>query len=343
MKKFVSRVLVVGASLLAFSGPVAAAEWANPDLLVSADQVEKNISKPDWVVVDCRKLEDYAKGHIPGAISFGKECKKALRDGTSRMFSDVSRYEKIMSKVGIGNNAHVVFYGELKSKSMDDAPIAFWIMEYLGHTKAHVMNGGLEGWVMGGRKLEQTPTIKQPAAFKASVVRSRYASTDEILQIAKGQKQGVQLIDSRTKKEFEGEDIRAIRGGHVPHTTINIPHEDTYDQKKDPATGKDKATTFLSAGRVAEFYKSLDRTKRTIAYCQTGSRSGTSYLELRLLGFKEPANWDESWIVWGSDLTKHYPIEDEEWIDLSRIDKLEKDLKKIKEKLEKLKVEDEKP
>jgi hypothetical protein len=38
-------------------------------------------------------------------------------------------------------------------------------------------------------------------------------------------------------------------------------------------------------------------------------------------------------IVWGSDLTKRYPIEDEQWIDLSRIDKLEKDVKKLKEQL----------
>ncbi len=57
------------------------------------------------------------------------------------------------------------------------------------------------------------------------------------------------------------------------------------------------------------------------------------YLEMRLMGFKEPANWDESWIVWGSDLTRKYPIEEEEWIDLSRIDKLEKDVKKLEKKL----------
>ena len=333
MKKVLRVVLAAGAFLLASAGVVPAAQWANPDLLVSADQVAQNISKPDWIVVDCRKLEEYAKGHIPGAISFGKDCKKALRDGTSRTFRDTSRYDKILSKVGISNNSHVVFYGELKSKSMDDASVAFWVMEYLGHDKTHVLNGGLEGWVMGGKKLEQNPTIKPPATYKSKVVHNRFASTDEILKIAKGQVKGVQLIDARTKKEYEGEDIRAVRGGHVPHVTANISHNDTYDQKKDPATGKDTATSFLSPDRVAEFYKSLDKSKRTIAYCQTGSRSTLTYLEMRLLGFKQPANWDESWIVWGSDLAKRYPIEDEEWIDLSRIDKLEKDVKKLKEQL----------
>ncbi len=343
MKRALTLALVIIAVFLASPGVVISAEWANPDLLVSAEELEKKATQPDWIVVDCRKLEDYAKGHIPGAISFGKECKKALRDGSSRVFTDVSKYDKIMSKVGISNSSHVVFYGDLKTKTMDDAPVAFWIMEYLGHAKSHVMNGGLESWTATGRKLEQTPTIKPAAVFKSSVVKSRYASTDEMLQIAKGKKQGIQVIDARKKGEYDGTDIRAIRGGHVPNTTINVPHEDTYDQKKDPATGKDKATTFLSFDRVADQYKSLDKTKRTIAYCQTGSRSCTTYLELRLLGYKDIANWDDSWIVWANDLTKQYPIEDEQWIDLARIEKLESDLKKITEKMEKLKVEDEKP
>lgn len=333
MKRRLFMVLIVSAFVIVSAGVALAAQWANPDLLVTADALENNLSKADWVVVDCRKLEEYAKGHIPGAISFGKNCKKALRDGTSRTFRDSSKYDNILSKVGISNNSHVVFYGELKSKSMDDATIAFWIMEYLGHTKAHVLNGGLEAWVQSGKKLEQTPSIKQPAKFTSKVVHSRYASTDEILKFAKGQEKGVQVIDARTPGEYEGTDIRAIRGGRLPHVTINISHDKTYDQKKDPKTGKDTATSFLSPDHVMGFYKSLDRNKRTIAYCQTGSRSCLTYLEMRLMGFKEPANWDESWIVWGSDLTRKYPIENEEWIDLSRIDKLEKEVKKLEEKL----------
>jgi thiosulfate/3-mercaptopyruvate sulfurtransferase len=333
MKRRVFMVLVVSALVIVSAGVAPAAQWANPDLLVSADALENDLGKPDWIVVDCRKLEEYAKGHIPGAISFGKNCKKALRDGTSRTFRDISKYDKILSKVGISNNSHVVFYGELKSKSMDDATVAFWVMEYLGHTKTHVLNGGLEGWVSSGKKLEQNPSMKQPATYKAKAVHNRFATTDEMLKFAKGQAKGVQVIDARTKHEYEGTDIRAVKGGHIPHVTINIDHNSTYDQKKDPKTGKDTATSFLSPDHVMEFYKSLDKNKRTIAYCQTGSRSCLTYMELRLMGFKDPANWDDSWIVWGDDLTKKYPIENEEWLDFSRIDKLEKAVKKLEEKL----------
>ncbi len=337
MKRRIVVMLVAVVTLFTLAG-TARADWANPALLVNADQVEQNITKPDWVVVDCRKLEDYAKGHIPGAISLGKECKKALRDGTSRVFTSSSKYDGMLSKAGIGNNSHVVFYGEIKSKSMDDATIAFWILEYLGHAnKTHVLNGGLEAWTKAGKKLDTQPTIKQPAVFKASVAKNRIATTEEVLKIAKGQEKGVQLIDSRTKKEYEGEDIRSIRGGRIPNCMLNVPHEDTYDTVKDPATGKDKSTGVLSPDKVAKAYESLDKNKRAVAYCQTGSRSTLTYMEMRLLGFKEPANYDDSWIIWGA--SEKFPIENEQRIDLSRIDKLEKDVKQLTEQLKVLQGE----
>lgn len=335
MQKRVVAAVLVWAVLLVFSGAAGAAQWANPDLLAGIDTIEKNISRADWVVVDCRKLEDYAKGHIPGAISFGQNCKKVLRDGTSRAFRDTGKYEALLGKVGISNAAHVVFYGDLRTKSLDDATVAFWVLEYLGHDKTHVLNGGLEAWVQAGKKLDTQPTMRQQAIFKAKTVASRYASTDEVLKIARGQAKDVQLIDARTKGEHDGDDIRAVRGGRIPHTTINISHIDTYDKKKDPATGKDVPTSFLSAETVSKAYEKLDKNKRTVGYCQTGTRSTLTYLELRLLGFKDPANYDESWIVWGSALNKGFPVEGEQWLDLSRIKQLEDDMKKIKDKLEK--------
>lgn len=335
MRKSLVSAVALCAFMIASMGMAYAAQWANPGLLISADELEKNLTKADWVVVDCRKLEDYAKGHIPGAISLGDDCKKALRDGTSRVFHDFSKYEKLLGKVGIGNNAHVAIYGDMKTKTMESATVGFWVFEYIGHDKVSMLNGGLEAWTKAGKKLATEPTMKQPATFKAKAVQSRYASTDEVLKIAKGQTKGVQLIDARTKKEHEGTDIRAIRGGRIPHTTASIPHDSTFDMVKDPATGKDKSTGVLSPDTVAKAYEKFDKSKRTVAYCQTGTRSTLTYLELRLLGFKDPANYDDSWIVWGNAVHKGYPVEEEQYIDLSRIGALENDVKALKEKVEK--------
>ena len=335
MQKKMRTLFVAAVYLLCVTGAAIAAEWANPDLLVTPEQVEQNIKKADWVVIDARDLKDYAKGHIPGAISLGKRVKKALRDTTARAFTDVSKYEKLFGKAGIDNNTHVVFYhGD--EKTLTDATVGFWVMEYLGHDKVHFMDGGLEAWRNSGFRLEKDPTIKEPKTFTANVVPSRLATTDEILDIATGKITTAQLIDSRSKKEHNGEDIRALRGGHVPNTTINVSHKDTMIQEMDKKTEKMEATGFIDANAVQEKFSSLDKNKRTIGYCQTGTRSTLTYLELRLLGFQDPANWDDSWRVYASDLYANRPVEapnGEQWYNF---DGVNKDIKKLKEKVEEL-------
>lgn len=323
----VLAVLLAGSFSLTATG---AAQWANPGLLVSPDTVKKNINKSNWVVVDCRSLKDYAKGHIRGAISLGKRCKKALRDSTARVWRDTSKYEKLLGKVGIGNNTHVVFYyGDMKT--LTDATVGFWIMEYLGHDKVHVLNGGLDAWRKAGNRLDNKPVKKKAASYKAKIVASRYAPTDEILAIARGKISARQVIDSRSKKEYAGKDIRAIRGGYVPNTTINVSHLDSLKKAKNPKTGKMQAIAYLDPEAATKAFGKLNKKQRTIAYCQTGTRSTMTYMQLRLMGFKDPANWDESWRVYGSQLS--YPVAGEQWFNFAG---LNKKLKKLEKKVAKL-------
>jgi len=335
MSKKWTVLALVGIFLLAFTGIGMAAQWANPALLVDAATLRANIDKADWVVVDCRDLKDYVKGHIPGAISLGKRAKKALRDPSSRVFSDTSKYEKILGKAGIGNDTHVVFYYD-GLKTLTDATVAFWVMEYLGHDKAHVLNGGLDAWRKAGNRLDKKPTIKKAATFVAHVKPATYASTGEIIQIAKGNGGDRQLIDSRTKKENQGKDIRAVQGGHVPNTTKNISHLDTLDKVKDTKTGKMKATAYFSPDVVAAAFADFDKSKRTIAYCQTGTRSTMTYMELRLLGFSDPANWDDSWRVYGSNLHAANPVDAPNGPQYWNFAKANKSIKKLEKKVKKL-------
>jgi len=325
------RVVLFGFLALVASA-VSAAQWANPELLASPDEIMKGMASGDWVAVDCRPLKDYAKGHIPGAISLGNQCKKALRDATSRIFKDVSKYEKLFGKVGISNDKHVVFYYD-GLKTMNDATVGFWIMEYLGHDKVHVLNGGIDAWRKAGNRLDNKSVKLKPASFKANVVHSRYAGTDEILEIASGDAEDTQLLDSRTKKEHQGKDIRALRGGHIANTALNVSHKDTLLHKKDKKTGKMKPVAYLDADTAAKAFAPLDKNKRVVAHCQTGTRSTMTYLQLRALGFKNPANWDDSWRIYGS--TVAFPVEDEQWFNFGGVNKKIKKLEKKVAELEK--------
>lgn len=332
------RIGVAGlvAAVLVAWAPGALAKWVNPQLLVTPEQLQKNAEKSDWVVVDCRGLEAYLKGHIPGAISLGKPCGSALRDATARLF-DAKRYEEFLSRVGIGNASHVVFYhGDMKD--LTDATVGFWVMEYLGHDKVYVLNGGLDAWRKAGLRLSDKPEKREPATFKAKVAANRLSTTDEVLKIARGQAKGVQLIDSRTARENKGEDIRSVRGGHVPNTTVNISHLDTLPKVKDPKTEKMVETAYLDPDITAKLFEKLDKNARTVAYCQTGTRSTLTYLQFRLLGFKDPANWDDSWRVYGAKLD--HPVADEQWFDFAKVNS---ELKALQDKVKALEAAAPKP
>jgi thiosulfate/3-mercaptopyruvate sulfurtransferase len=299
--------------------------WANPDLLMNPDDVEKVAAKPDWVILDCRGKEAYEKGHIPGAVVL--DCRKDLRDGTERVLKPAA-LEKILGNAGISNDKHVVVYGD--AKQIVHASVGFWILEYIGHDKTHFFDGGLTEWKAAGKPVTTEPRTLPPATFKAHVVPSRYAPTEEILKIAKGETKSVQVIDARTEKEYNGKESRSLRGGHIPNTNINVSHELTYDKR----TGKLLPEKFLE-----KFYGNLDKSKRTIGLCQTGSRSTLTYLQLRLMGFKDPANYDDSWIVYGNSIYPPYPVENEQWINLEGLVKMSADIKKLKKEIEDLRKE----
>ncbi len=299
MRKSLIAALV---AMLFLASSAYAAEYANPGLLATPKMVQDNIAKPDWVVIDCRDKAAYDKEHISGAINLGDTCAKVLRDTTSRV-KKTADLETLLGDAGISENMHVVLYG---SPSMTDATVGFWILEYIGHKNVHFLNGGIEAYKAAGGKVDNVAVTKPKATYKASVVPSRIASTEEMLKIAKGEikNEDVQVIDSRTSGEHKGTDIRALRGGYIPGTDIQVSHTDTFDSK----TGVIK-----SMDELEKLFGKLDKSKRTIAYCQTGTRSTLTYLELRLMGFADPANYDDSWIVWGSNV--NYPVNNENWFD----------------------------
>jgi thiosulfate/3-mercaptopyruvate sulfurtransferase len=59
--------------------------------------------------------------------------------------------------------------------------------------------------------------------------------------------------------------------------------------------------------QLKRIYSSLDTGKRTVAYCILGNRSSMAYFVMRLLGFKDPANYHDSWVMYGN--TDGVPVE----------------------------------
>jgi thiosulfate/3-mercaptopyruvate sulfurtransferase len=126
----------------------------------------------------------------------------------------------------------------------------------------------------------------------------------------------VQMLDVRTVKEFKGEDIRAIRGGHIP-AAINVPFEqnwvdpDTRSKLRSGAVKDSTGMALKSRAELARVYEKLDPAKEIIVYCQSGNRAAQSAAVLAELGYKNVKVYDSSWLGYSSWLSA--PAEDEVW------------------------------
>ena len=117
----------------------------------------------------------------------------------------------------------------------------------------------------------------------------------------------LQILDVRTPQEFIGEDIRAIRGGHIPRA-INIPYEQNW---VDPETlGKlarkqitnNTGMSLKPPEDLKRLYSRLDPDKETIVYCQSGARASQTAGVLQQLGFTKVKVYDSSWLGYGNTL-----------------------------------------
>lgn len=301
--------------------PIVGAGSGYPsELIVDTQFVTEKLGKPDWVILDTRTPEEYKEAHIQGAVNLGKRADKALRDPTHRSYPIVQAIEKTLGAAGIGSDKHIILYGKAVDVFYNTVP--FWVLEYLGCNSpslkctVHYYDGGIERWETDGGKVEQTESALAPAQFKAHVIPARLATTEEVLDAAKGRKKAV-IIDARTEAEYSGSDIRALRGGHIPGA-VNIKVQKNYT-----------ADTYRMhpLSEVETLYKDIPRTARVISHCQTGTRSTYTYLVLRLLNYENVANYDDSWIVYGSNV--NFPVENEQWYDFFEVNRSIKELKEM--------------
>lgn len=94
--------------------------------------------------------------------------------------------------------------------------------EYCGGKQGQVDHGGIDDGKAAGKPVSTQATQLPPVALTLSAERVGTLWTHEVAERARSS--GTQIVDARTPKEYSGEDIRAIRGGHIAGA-INIPCE----------------------------------------------------------------------------------------------------------------------
>lgn len=304
-------VAVILLSLIALGGAVQAQSSSIVDL-----EYVKAAQQRGVIIWDVRASNQYLEGHIPRAINVG-DIGTVLRDPNREDFIDLAEINSIFNKAGLDINKEIIVYG---SRGNPYAYFGLFTINYFGGKQAKVFHDGIDGWADAGLLIEKTPSTLASINVRLIPQDNLVVTNEQMRKLYNNQ--SVQVVDARTFNEFKGNDVRAIRGGHIPGA-VSIPYEQNW---KDPATGsklaKKEVKTNLgmslkSKDELNALYSKLDPNKETVVYCQSGVRAAETATVLQNLGYKNVKIYDSSWLGWASHLAS--PVTDETYLNVGML------------------------
>ena len=260
--------------------------YGQPQLLVETDWLASNLQAKDIRILDLRTAEKFQAGHVPGAVHYDPS---QLKDPNDKLFVIRSElFDKLMSERGIGPDTTVIAYDD--QGGLLPARL-WWVLDYYGHTKAKVVNGGWNKWTKENRPTSNEVTKPAATTFTSKINPGTICATDVVEKAI--DTAGYVIVDARTAAEFNGTDVRAARGGHIPNA-INIDWQRNVTN--------DDLKVWKSPADLREMYRAAGVTpdKQVITYCQTAVRAAHTLFTLRLLGYDKVQNYDGSWAEWGN-------------------------------------------
>jgi thiosulfate/3-mercaptopyruvate sulfurtransferase len=263
------RLALLAAALLA-AAPAAAQDTG---LVVSTAWLAEHLRDPKVVVLHVGPDTAYARGHVPGARSLPYSAVNARVGTLSTELPAPEALRELFEGLGVGDSTRVVVYG-------DPAPVAtrvLFTLDYLGHTRFALLDGGLARWKAEGRAVA---TDAPPAATRGRLTvspRSDVVATAEWLE-PRLANAGLSLLDTRTDVEYlgTGERYGVKSDGHLAGAR-QLQWEQLF--QPDGVTLRDRA-------ELQRLYGERVRQGDTVVtYCLVGYRASATYFVARLLGY----------------------------------------------------------
>jgi len=270
--------------------------YANPHLLVSPRELQGLLGPRSGrppLVLDLRPPHEYAAGHVPGAVHLDLWGVSLIDTDPAPLTAFMWMIEHVLAVHGVDQETPVIVYDEHSGMR---AARAFWFLEYFGHPKTRLLDGGFTAWSRARLPVTREAGPPPPSSWTGTRDAARLATWRDV-QSAIGRPDAV-LLDTRTDGEYCGTTVRARRGGAIPGARhIEWTRNLTADGEYKPAAA------------LREMYEAAGVTpdREVITYCQGGYRAAHSYLALRLLGYPRVRSYVGSWKEWGD--REDLPIE----------------------------------
>lgn len=253
---------------------------------------------PNALVIDARPAEEFAAGHLEGAVHLDLWGVSLIDTSDAPLRAFMWMIGHLFSLRGVAPERPVLVY---ENDAGIRAARVFWLLEYLGHPAAYVLDGGYADWIRTGRPVTTTAVAPTPSNWHGTPDSSKIATWDLVYD--RIGRPDTAIVDTRSLEEHRGELVRAKRGGAIPGA-VHLEWKNNL--------GPDGR--FKSAGDLRTMYEGAGITpdREVITYCQGGYRAAHAYLALRRLGYPNVRNYTGSWKEWGDrvDLPLERPRSD---------------------------------
>ena len=262
--------------------------------VIDVTEVNENINHPDWVIVDCRyDLADksfgknaYLASHIPGAVYADLHDDLSgppVTDHGRHPLPTVGQLNNLFKRLGISNDTQVVVYDHVYGSF---ATRLWWLLRYMGHEAAVVIDGGWQAWLDAGLSVQSGAQTNKPGDFQGRVRTEWLVTADQVPA-------AVLLIDSRDPVRYRGEsEPLDPAAGHIPGA-INRFWKDNLGPKGFFKDGKQLHKEFKGflAGVTAS---------DAVFYCGSGVTACHNLLGAVHAGLPAPKLYAGSWSDWTS-------------------------------------------
>ena len=248
-------------------------------------------------VIDIRFAEEYAAGHIPGAVSVPFAIVSAWSDCTEELLLELPADEALLRTIGdcgLTADAKVVIVGRVEEPPAPPYPLADAVrvavtLIYAGLENVALLAGGHAKWAREGRP--ETTEIPQvaPAAYAGVLDHGMWVSTEYVREhIGRSV-----LVDGRDPDQYFGASIDPFvdMRGHIP-TARSLPLIWVWEPD-----GTYRPLEHIEG--MVNGVIGLDRDQEVILYCGVGGYASTWWFLLtQLLGYTKAKIYDGSMEAW---------------------------------------------
>jgi thiosulfate/3-mercaptopyruvate sulfurtransferase len=257
-----------------------------------------HLQHPDLVIVDCRfALSDpalgqgqYAQGHLPGAfyLDLNQDLSGPVQPhGGRHPLPDLQTLIPTLERCGIRSDpaTPVVIYDDFRGAF---AARLWWLLTYLGHGTAAVLQGGFSGWQRAGYPITTlVPTARQ--GRMAPQVQTEWVRTyDQV----RAEQDHITLVDARSPARFQGQEepIDPVAGS-IPGA-INAFWQTVVDEQG----------YFLDPAALRTHWEQIPLQRPPVMYCGSGVTACVNLLSRVAAGYPISPLYVGGWSDWCSYL-----------------------------------------